>query len=140
MSALTCIVLALIASHQDCQPCPTLHPPKMRRILLAAFKSVLLSTMIVNIASETHFHAWHSLTQFCMIAYRSSTVPRYLHDLNMSSSSADPWRLCLDVHLSRKACLMIQTASFSNALTWIYKLENKKGQQIKKMLRGLCIH
>jgi len=92
MSALTCIVLALIASHQDCQPCPTLHPPKMRRILLAAFKSVLLSTMIVNIASEMHFHAWHSLTQFCMIAYRSSTVPRYLHDLNMSSSSADPWR------------------------------------------------
>ena len=138
MSALMYIVLALIASHKDCQPCPTLHPPKMRRILLAAFKSVLLSTMIVNIASEMHLHAWHSLTPFCMIAYHSSTVPRYLHDLNMSSSSADPWRR--DVYLSRKACLMIQTASLSNALTWIYELENKKGQQIKKMLRGLCIH
>ncbi len=48
--------------------------------------------MTVSIASEMHLNAWRSLTQFCMIAYRSSTVPQRLHDSGMSSSSADPWQ------------------------------------------------
>ena len=57
------------------------------RILVSNFQ--VSFTMTVNTATELYFSRLCSLTQFCMTAYRNSTVPRCLDDYGMSSGSAD---------------------------------------------------
>ena len=54
-----------------------------------------------------------------------------------------PWQRVSEIKSVKESICMSNDPDciLSNiALTWFYKLEKKEGQQIKKMLRGLCVH
>ena len=93
----TCIVLALVAGRQDCQPYPnTVSQQQTLHICFSAtVKSAVLLTIAVNMTCgcmSLHFNALSGLTQTCLTAY----LTQYLH------GSRHFTRLCISVHFCGK--------------------------------------
>jgi len=97
----TCVVLALVAGRQDCQPRPNSQRQPLR-LFLSSFR-LQHFYMTVNIASEMHSNASRSLTQpllDCMLY-----LTHYLYDPGTLPSSANQCILgnvYLRSNLSRK--------------------------------------